>query len=51
MLNTPDKKLVIILLSTDALTNFSAEPLRRVDWTFGIAYGDDVENFNLTTYR
>jgi small-conductance mechanosensitive channel len=19
--------------------------LRRVDWTFGIAYGDDVENF------
>jgi small conductance mechanosensitive channel len=53
MLNTPDKKLVIIPngpLSTDALTNFSAEPLRRVDWTFGIAYGDDVENFrHLTT--
>ncbi|WP_339919059.1 mechanosensitive ion channel domain-containing protein [uncultured Flavobacterium sp.] len=48
MLNTPDKKLVIIPngpLSTDALTNYSAEPLRRVDWTFGIAYGDDVENF------
>ncbi|SEA81074.1 small conductance mechanosensitive channel [Flavobacterium gillisiae] len=48
MLNTPDKKLVIIPngpLSTGALTNFSAEPLRRVDWTFGIAYGDDVENF------
>jgi small conductance mechanosensitive channel len=51
MLNTPDKKLVIIPngpLSTDALTNFSAEPLRRVDWTFGIAYGDDVENFKGT---
>jgi small conductance mechanosensitive channel len=48
MLNTPDKKLVIIPngpLSTDALTNYSAEPLRRLDWTFGIAYGDDVENF------
>ncbi|MFT7395660.1 MAG: small conductance mechanosensitive channel [Flavobacterium sp.] len=48
MLNTPDKKLVIIPngpLSTDALTNFSAEALRRVDWKFGIAYGDDVENF------
>lgn len=48
MLNTVDKKLVIIPngpLSTDALINFSAEPLRRVDWTFGIAYGDDVENF------
>lgn len=48
MLNTPDNKLVIIPngpLSTDALTNYSAEPLRRVDCTFGIAYGDDVENF------
>jgi small conductance mechanosensitive channel len=48
MLNTPDKKLVIIpngSLSTGALTNFSAEPLRRVDWTFGIAYGDNVEDF------
>ncbi|MEZ7499099.1 mechanosensitive ion channel [Flavobacterium sp. Arc3] len=48
MLNTPDKKLVIIPngpLSTDALINYSTEPLRRVDWKFGIAYGDDVENF------
>lgn len=48
MLNTADKKLVIIPngpLSTGALINYSAEPTRRVDWTFGIAYGDDVENF------
>src|SRR5690606_13373810 len=48
MLNTPDIKLVIIPngpLSTGALINYSAEPTRRVDWTFGIAYGDDVENF------
>jgi len=47
-LNTVDKKLIIIPngpLSTGALTNFSAEPQRRVDWTFGMAYGDDVENF------
>jgi small conductance mechanosensitive channel len=47
-LNTPDKKLVIIpngSLSTGSLTNFSAEPIRRVDWKFGIAYGDDMENF------
>lgn len=47
-LNTVDKKLIIIPngpLSTSSLTNFSAEPQRRVDWTFGIAYGDDVENF------
>ncbi|MBK0370594.1 mechanosensitive ion channel family protein [Flavobacterium agrisoli] len=48
MLNTPDKKLVIIPngpLSTGALINYSAEDLRRVDWTFGIAYGDNIEDF------
>lgn len=48
MLNTGDRKLIIIPngpLSTGTLTNFSAEPLRRVDWKFGIAYGDDVESF------
>lgn len=48
MLNTPDKKLVIIPngpLSTGALINYSAEDVRRVDWTFGIAYGDDVQAF------
>lgn len=48
MLNTPDKKLVIIPngpLSTGPLINYSAEPTRRVDWTFGIAYGDNVDDF------
>jgi small conductance mechanosensitive channel len=48
MLNTPDKKLVIIPngpLSTGTVINYSTEPLRRVDWTIGIAYGDDIENF------
>lgn len=48
MLNTPDKKLVIVPngpLSTGALINYSAEDLRRVDWTFGIAYGDDMHVF------
>ncbi len=48
ILNTVDKKVIIIPngpLSTGSLTNFSKEPQRRVDWTFGIAYGDDVENF------
>ncbi len=48
ILNTVDKKLIIIPngpLSTGSLTNYSAEAQRRVDWTFGIAYGDDIENF------
>ena len=47
-LNTGDRKVIIIPnggLSTSSLTNYSTEPQRRVDWKFGIAYGDDVENF------
>ncbi|MFA7116674.1 MAG: mechanosensitive ion channel domain-containing protein [Bacteroidales bacterium] len=47
-LNTVDKKLIILPngpLSTGSLSNYSAESQRRVDWKFGIAYGDDVENF------
>ncbi len=46
ILLTPDNKTVIIPngpLSTGALTNFSAQETRRVDWTFGIAYGDDFD--------
>ncbi len=48
ILNTGDNKTIYIPngpLSTNSLTNFSKEPLRRVDWKFGISYGDDVENF------
>jgi len=48
VLNSVDKKVIIIPngpLSTGSLTNFSKEPQRRVDWKFGIAYGDDMENF------
>ena len=43
---TLDNKTVIIPngpLSTNALTNYSAQPIRRVDWSFGIAYGDDYQ--------
>lgn len=46
ILKTPDNKTVIIPnggLSNSSLTNYSTEPLRRVDFTFGIAYGDDVD--------
>lgn len=46
ILKTPDNKTIIIPnggLSTGSMTNFSAEQKRRVDFTFGIAYGDDVD--------
>lgn len=46
ILKTLDNKTVIIPnggLSTGSMTNYSTEPRRRVDWTFGIAYGDNAE--------
>lgn len=46
ILNTPDNKTIIIPnggLSTSSMTNYSSEEKRRVDWTFGIAYGDDAD--------
>jgi len=54
-LNTVDKKLIVIPngpLSTASLTNFSAEPLRRVDWKFVVAYKDNIEDFkkSITTF-
>ena len=45
ILLTPDNKTIIIPnggLSTGSMTNFSTEPQRRVDMTFGIGYGDDT---------
>jgi small conductance mechanosensitive channel len=46
ILKTPDNKTVIIPnggLSTSSLINYTTEPKRRVDWTFGIGYGDSTE--------
>lgn len=46
IVTTPDNKTVIIPnggLSTSSMTNYSTEEERRVDWTIGIAYGDDVD--------
>ena len=46
ILKTPDNKTIIIPnggLSTGSMINYSTEPRRRVDFLFGIAYGDDVD--------
>ena len=46
VLNTLDNKTVIIPngeLATSPLTNYSAEPTRRVDMTFGVSYDTDLE--------
>lgn len=43
---TPDNKIIIVPnggLSTGILTNYSKEEARRVDWVFGISYGDSYD--------
>jgi len=43
---TVDNRTVIIPnggLSTGSLINYSTQPTRRVDWSFGVAYGDDYD--------
>ncbi len=46
ILKTPDNKTIIIpngALSNGSIINFSTEPQRRVDMTFGIGYADDIQ--------
>ena len=45
ILHTPDRKTIIVpngALSNGAITNFSTEAERRVDFVFGIGYDDDL---------
>jgi small conductance mechanosensitive channel len=45
ILKTPDNKTIIVpngSLSNGNITNYSTEPKRRVDFDFGIGYGDDI---------
>ena len=45
-LKTPDNKKVIIpngAITSDTITNYSANDTRRVDLVFGIGYGDDID--------
>ncbi len=46
ILRTGDYKTIIIpnsALNNSSMINYSKEERRRVDWIFGIAYGDDVD--------
>ena len=45
IIKTPDNKRIIVpngAVSNGIITNFSAEATRRVDFEFGIGYGDDI---------
>jgi small conductance mechanosensitive channel len=46
VLTTPDNRKVIIPnspVATGSITNFSAMPTRRIDFSFGIGYSDDID--------
>ena len=46
VLISPDNRKIIIPnspLATGSITNFSAMPTRRIDFSFGIGYSDDVD--------
>tara|TARA_R110000744_G_scaffold176765_1_gene295592 strand:- start:561 stop:1376 length:816 start_codon:yes stop_codon:yes gene_type:complete len=46
IMKTPDNKTIIIPnggLSTSSMINYSTEAKRRVDWTIGVGYGDDLD--------
>lgn len=46
IMTTVDNKTIIIPnggLSTGSMINYSTEPQRRVDFTFGIGYSDDID--------
>jgi len=46
ILKSPQNETIIIpngSLSNDSIVNFSSEQLRRVDWVFGVGYGDNTE--------
>lgn len=46
ILNSPDNKTIYIpngSLSSGVVVNFSRQPTRRVDWTFGVDYGEDYD--------
>ncbi|NVK26063.1 MAG: mechanosensitive ion channel, partial [Gammaproteobacteria bacterium] len=45
-LKTADNKTIIIPnggLATGSMVNFSTEPKRRVDWTIGVSYGENLD--------
>ena len=51
---TPDNKRIIVpngSISNGIITNFSAEATRRVDFVFGIGYGDDIGKAKSTLER
>lgn len=46
ILSTLDNRIIYVpnsILNSNAVTNYSKQELRRVDWVFGVKYGEDVQ--------
>ncbi len=49
-----DNRVIIIPnspLSSNSMVNYSAEELRRIDFTFGIGYGDDIDKARSVLFK
>ena len=54
VLTTPDNKVITVpngTISNGVLVNYSQMETRRVDWTFGVEYGSDVEKVKACVKR
>merc|ERR1711916_140159 len=54
IINTPDKKTIYIpngSLANSDMTNITQEDIRRIQWIFGIGYGDDVDKAKVVLRR
>jgi small conductance mechanosensitive channel len=54
IMKTPDNKVIIVpngAVSNGIITNYSVEATRRVDFVFGIGYGDDIAKAKATIER
>ena len=46
ILSTLDNRMIYVpngILNSNAVTNYSTQELRRVDWVFGVEYGENVQ--------
>lgn len=54
ILTTPDNKIIYVpngALSNNAITNYSRQETRRVEWVFGVEYGEDYERVKAVLER
>ena len=54
ILATTDNRIIYVpngALSSNAITNYSKQEMRRVEWVFGVEYGEDVQRVRTVLQR